>query len=271
MNTLQAALNSRRRQFEMRDLLNRLRESEVRWIANRGILIWNEKKQPIRMTGTVVDITEGKRETEKREQAEKAAEAANQAKSAFLASMSHELRTPMNAILGMTDLALGMELPPKARDYLKTSKDSADMLLALLNEILDFSRSALFSVLAQALGLQNVSAGANPSATMPAPSPAPARCLRILLAEDTPANQKLVLHILGNRGHTIETACNGRQAVNLLTSQDFDVVLMDVQMPEMDGFQATAAIRQLEDAEKARLPIIALTGVLLPRDGRFPG
>ncbi len=69
-----------------------------------------------------------------------AAEAANVAKSQFLASMSHELRTPMNAILGMTDLALGEPLPATARDYLQTARESADLLLELLNEILDFSR-----------------------------------------------------------------------------------------------------------------------------------
>ena len=62
------------------------------------------------------------------------------AKSQFLANVSHELRTPMNAILGMTELALREELPPTVRDYLKTAKDSADVLLVLLNGILDFSR-----------------------------------------------------------------------------------------------------------------------------------
>ena len=70
----------------------------------------------------------------------RAAEVANVAKSQFLANMSHELRTPMNAILGMIDVALPKVTDPTARDCLHTAKDSADLLLALLNDLLDTTK-----------------------------------------------------------------------------------------------------------------------------------
>jgi two-component system, sensor histidine kinase len=81
--------------------------------------------------------------------------------------------------------------------------------------------------------------------------------LRVLLAEDTPTNQMLVVHTLRKRGHKIEVASDGRAAVQLAESGQFDVILMDLQMPGMDGFEATAAIRALPGYGRA--PIVALT------------
>ncbi|MGO9108844.1 MAG: ATP-binding protein [Thermoguttaceae bacterium] len=92
------------------------------------------------------------------------------------------------------------------------------------------------------------------------------RSLRILLVEDTPANQKVALHVLGQRGHSVEIAQNGIQAIEKVQQQPFDVVLMDVQTPEMDGFQATSAIRAMPDARKAKLPIVAMTAYALLGD-----
>ncbi len=86
----------------------------------------------------------------------------------------------------------------------------------------------------------------------------PARALRILLAEDNRAIQKLVRHILEERGHTVVAAETGLQAVHLVCAGQFDVVLMDIQMPVMDGLEAVAEIRKLFPALPPQA-VIALT------------
>jgi two-component system sensor histidine kinase/response regulator len=92
------------------------------------------------------------------------------------------------------------------------------------------------------------------------------RRLRVLLAEDNAINRELVVRLLSKRGHIVVVAANGKQAVAALEAQSFDVVLMDVQMPEMDGFEATAAIRQKENASGVHVPIIALTAHAMKGD-----
>lgn len=83
--------------------------------------------------------------------------------------------------------------------------------------------------------------------------------LSVLLAEDTPANQKVVSTVLKKRGHSVTVARNGREVVELYKRETFDVILMDVQMPILDGFQATAAVRELERQQDKSTPIIAMT------------
>ena len=96
-----------------------------------------------------------------------------------------------------------------------------------------------------------------------------ARHLRILVVEDNAVNQKVIMHILHNRGHTVALAGNGREALAALEQAMFDVVLMDVQMPEMDGFEATAAIRARESElrpDGSHIPIIAMTAHAMAGD-----
>jgi PAS domain S-box-containing protein len=92
------------------------------------------------------------------------------------------------------------------------------------------------------------------------------RRLRILLAEDNLVNQKVAIGVLDSAGHHVAVVNNGKEAVAALENQVFDAVLMDVQMPELDGFQAAAAIREREKAIGRRTPIIALTACAMKGD-----
>ena len=94
----------------------------------------------------------------------------------------------------------------------------------------------------------------------------PDRKLRILLAEDNPTNQKFMTIMLKKIGHIVTTAQNGKVAVTAVESQDFDLILMDVQMPEMDGFEATRLIRQLQHKTGKRTPIVAMTAHAMKGD-----
>jgi PAS domain S-box-containing protein len=391
------------------------------------------------------DVTEHKRALAAMRQAVEAAEAASRAKTQFVANISHELRTPMNGILGMTELTLDTSLTDEQREYLTVIKSSAESLLNVLNEVLDFSKveagkieleaidfslrdelgttlkglgyrarakglelvqeihedapdrltgdpgrlkqilvnlvgnaikftdqgtvtvrvrlqeaerraaakdpasglqsafcllqfsvsdtgigipadklGAIFRPFEQAeeelsrkyggtgLGLAIVSwlvelmggqvrvesavgrgstfhftavfglprqatpeAGPSAPGSMPAPAaPTPApesnvrvgRALDILLADDHEVNRKLLVALFKRKGHRLTPAGTGQEALDLMDRGSFDVVLMDVQMPEMDGLAVTRAIRARERAGRRRTPIIALTAHSLEGD-----
>jgi PAS domain S-box-containing protein len=359
------------------------------------------------------------------------AEAANRAKSEFLANMSHELRTPMNGIIGMTGLVLATEMDAERKEYLDIVNFSANSLLTIIDDILDFSKveagklslqklpfrvrecldqaSAAISVKAAEKGLHlrhSVDPGVpetvlgdasrlrqillnlignavkftsrggidvdvrieNQSATQitieicvtdtgvgipkekqrlifdaftqvdgsstrefggtglglaicsqlvtlmdgkiwveseagqgsrfhftakfdkpestcdgahqpslaamaKAVCPAPElglqqSSLRILVAEDNMVNQRLAMRLLEKNGHLVTVAGNGREAILILENSnwEFDCILMDVQMPELDGIEATKAIRRMESSRQTHIPIIALTAHAMDRD-----
>jgi CheY-like chemotaxis protein len=100
----------------------------------------------------------------------------------------------------------------------------------------------------------------------PYPGEVEKRRLNILLAEDNRVNQLLAAGVIENDGHRVVVANNGREALEKLAEERFDLVLMDVQMPEMDGFEATAVIRGKEKESGGHLPIIALTAHAMKGD-----
>jgi two-component system, sensor histidine kinase len=108
-----------------------------------------------------------------------------------------------------------------------------------------------------------------PAAAEPAPestTPHPAVVLDILLAEDNLVNRQLVVKLLERRGHHVDTAANGHETCEAFHRKSYDVILMDVQMPEMSGIEATAAIREFESATAGHIPIIAMTAHAMKGD-----
>lgn len=130
--------------------------------------------------------------------------------------------------------------------------------------------TALFDAIGTVLGSQELSSEGIEAAVSAEPVARAERPLRILLAEDQPINQKLASVVLGRRGHSVVVAGNGREAVQRFREDRFDVILMDIQMPDMDGHQATTAVRAIERerGEPGNIRIVALTAHVLERERR---
>jgi signal transduction histidine kinase/DNA-binding response OmpR family regulator len=118
-----------------------------------------------------------------------------------------------------------------------------------------------------ALGGASLSAQATAAdAASSHPAEPAGRRLRILLAEDNTVNQRVALHMLQKAGHSTVAVGNGREALEALSRESFDLVLMDVQMPDIDGFEATRVIRNKEALAGGHLPIVAMTAHAMKGD-----
>jgi PAS domain S-box-containing protein len=432
---VQAAVRRHLEQRAPYDIEYRLRtkSGEYRWFRCSGKAVWDEAGKPLRMAGTITDVTARKHAEEELRAAKESAESANRAKSEFLANMSHEIRTPMGGVLGMLGLALDGARDAAQRRHLEMARKSADSLLRVINDILDFSRIEsgklelenvpfslraslgdtvksleyraqekglalawqarpdvpdcllgdqvrLNQVLINLIGnavkftehgsvvveVRRAGGELQPATDLPraaatresevvlhftvadtgigipaerreqifaaftqvdsstarryggtglgltiaaqlvqlmggrlwldseadrgstfhftarfgegaAPTPAapcearPAAAVavdarpasgtrpRVLVAEDNEANQLVAVHLLTKRGYEAVVAGNGTIALDYFHRESFDLVLMDVQMPELDGFAVTATIREWEARHGGHIPIIAVT------------
>jgi PAS domain S-box-containing protein len=118
----------------------RSRTGSYRWVRIRGEAERDSSGKPLRLAGSMQDVTDAHAARDALIRATQEAQAANRSKSAFLANVSHEIRTPMNGIIGMTSLLLDSGLGSEQREYAETIRASANSLLTVINDILDFSK-----------------------------------------------------------------------------------------------------------------------------------
>jgi len=166
---------------------------------------------------------------------------------------SHDIRTPLNNIIGAVEMLEERKLDDDTRREVEFIRDSADSLLIAIDSIDDLSAiTAKSSTPNQENTTRTVNRNSKPNSDVSK--------ISVLVVEDNRMSQEITVHKLNRAGFEVEVACNGHDAVRMAKNNSYDFILMDCQMPGMDGFEATRLIRGYEQSTKGkRTPIVALT------------
>lgn len=187
-------------------------------------------------------------------------------KNGLLARTSHEIRTPLNVVVGIAHiLQADNHSPQKQKELLKTLVANANHLSKLVIELLEVVKidSAELSG-----GLYPFEAAEAGQEYKPAPlEQEHKKSFRVLLVEDFGPNTLVASSYLKLFGYSFDIAQNGREALDMVRQKSYSLILMDIQMPEMDGFEATAAIREMEKTQRNRhTPIVGMTACAMAGD-----
>jgi CheY-like chemotaxis protein/HAMP domain-containing protein len=186
---------------------------------------------------------------------------ANRVKSEFLSSISHELRTPLNAILGFAQMLDLESLNTEQRDQVHQIHNAGVHLLSLVNQILEINEREH-----HALTMTQHSVKTEESLVHHTPQPSHFKTVSVLLVEDNVINQIVATKLLQKLGITPVIANNGQEAIDALAKASFDLVLLDIQMPVMDGYQTITHIRQHEINIERHQHVIGLSANALDSD-----
>jgi CheY-like chemotaxis protein len=182
----------------------------------------------------------------------------------LLSRMRHDLRTPLNAIIGYSELILEEQIDPAADEAMagdvRRILAAGRQVLATIEEVVRFAATGR----AEGGGLVRASALAQGVLAKLRPLPmdataVPVRQGRLLVVDDVEANRDLISHQLARQGYTVSVAANGREALDMLTSHEFDLLLLDIFMPEMDGVEVLQRVKS--DPALRELPVIVISAL----------
>lgn len=235
-------------------------EGKIRWVYEQAQGNYTPDGTLLTIEGFIQNISEQRTALYERQLAEfalaeakSAAETATKVQSKFMADMSYKIRTAMNGVLGMAQLLTTTNLTREQQDFIQTILDSSEEILTITKNILYCSEveSEISNLESRVVVLEDIlrSICTQPKNTeLPHieidPQMAEKFPLRILLVEDNLVNQKVIYQILQKFGYQVDMVSNGIEAVKAVQNQVYDLVLMNIEMPEMDGLTATRKIRQ---------------------------